>query len=237
MRVTRARRWSAVLTASTADVPYCRHDSLTHHLTTHDLTTHAHPHRLPRPHLARHALPPPGERARRRLRLHRPRARHLARPLRHRAAERSPPTPATGPKAAAARPCSKPPAATSSRSSRCEAQPGDVLIFRWRRGTLAKHCAILSTPAAMIPLPACGERLPRRRSSEGQPQRTPYRLRHHDPRPEGAPVSEVPLPWWRRHLAGAIRLPDPANARSRRMVVKSDSSATPSRSTIRQFAH
>src|SRR5512145_3026693 len=31
-----------------------------------------------------------------------------------------------------------------------EAQPGDVLIFRWRRGTLAKHCAILATPATMI---------------------------------------------------------------------------------------
>ncbi len=56
-----------------------------------------------------------------------------------------------------------------------DAHPGDVLIFRWRRGTLAKHCAILSTPAAMI-----------------------HAL-------EGAPVSEVSLsPWWHRHLAGAF---------------------------------
>jgi NlpC/P60 family putative phage cell wall peptidase len=43
------------------------------------------------------------------------------------------------------------------------ARPGDVLVFRWRRGTPAKHCAILSTPTAMI-----------------------HAL-------EGAPLSEVPL--------------------------------------------
>ncbi|HEY7270557.1 MAG TPA: peptidase P60, partial [Dehalococcoidia bacterium] len=35
-----------------------------------------------------------------------------------------------------------------------EAQPGDALVFRWRRGMPAKHCAILSKPS----LPACGER-------------------------------------------------------------------------------
>ena len=58
-------------------------------------------------------------------------------------------------------------------------QPGDVLIFRWRRHTLAKHCAILSAPAAMI-----------------------HAL-------EGAPVSEVAFtPWWRRHLAAAFAFPD-----------------------------
>ena len=65
-----------------------------------------------------------------------------------------------------------------------EAQPGDVLIFRWRRTAPAKHCAILSTPNAMI-----------------------HAL-------EGAPVSEVSLsPWWRRRLAGAFMFPmgsDPA---------------------------
>lgn len=62
-----------------------------------------------------------------------------------------------------------------------EAQPGDVLVFRWRRGTLAKHCAILSKPAAMI-----------------------HAL-------EGAPVTEVAVtPWWRRHLAGAFSFPDVA---------------------------
>jgi NlpC/P60 family putative phage cell wall peptidase len=58
------------------------------------------------------------------------------------------------------------------------AQPGDILIFRWRRITPAKHCAILSAPTAMI-----------------------HAL-------EGAPVSEVSLsPWWRRHLAGAFAFP------------------------------
>ena len=63
-----------------------------------------------------------------------------------------------------------------------EAQPGDILIFRWRRTAPAKHCAILSTPTTMI-----------------------HAL-------EGAPVSEVSLsPWWRRHLAGAFMFPDLAN--------------------------
>lgn len=57
---------------------------------------------------------------------------------------------------------------------------GDVLVFRWRAHLPAKHCAILSHPAAMI--------------------------HAHD----GAAVAEVALtPWWRRHLAGAFRLPDP----------------------------
>ena len=59
-----------------------------------------------------------------------------------------------------------------------DAKPGDVLVFRWRRDTLAKHCAILSAPTAMI-----------------------HAL-------EGAPVSEVAFtPWWRRHLAGAFMFP------------------------------
>jgi NlpC/P60 family putative phage cell wall peptidase len=58
------------------------------------------------------------------------------------------------------------------------AQPGDVLIFRWRRTAPAKHCAILSTPSAMI-----------------------HAL-------EGAPVSEISLsPWWRRHLGGVFMFP------------------------------
>ena len=59
-----------------------------------------------------------------------------------------------------------------------EAQPGDILLFRWRRTAPAKHCAILSTPTAMI-----------------------HAL-------EGAPVSEVTFsPWWRRHLAGVFAFP------------------------------
>jgi NlpC/P60 family putative phage cell wall peptidase len=58
------------------------------------------------------------------------------------------------------------------------ARPGDVLIFRFRRSTMAKHAAILSGPATMI-----------------------HAL-------EGAAVSEVPLnAWWRRRIAGAFAFP------------------------------
>ena len=59
-----------------------------------------------------------------------------------------------------------------------QAQPGDILVFRWRRNAPAKHCAILSTPTAMI-----------------------HAL-------EGAPVSEVSLsPWWQRPFGGNISIP------------------------------
>jgi NlpC/P60 family putative phage cell wall peptidase len=87
-----------------------------------------------------------------------------------------------------------------------EAQPGDVLIFRWRRGTLAKHCAILST--AGPPLPACGERAAVRGSNNARPIGCATMIHAL----EGAPVSEVALsPWWRRHLAAAFAFPTPAN--------------------------
>jgi len=59
-----------------------------------------------------------------------------------------------------------------------DVQPGDVLVFRYRAGTVAKHAAILATPSTMI---------------------------HAF---EGAPVSEVALsPWWRRRLAAAFAFP------------------------------
>jgi NlpC/P60 family putative phage cell wall peptidase len=59
-----------------------------------------------------------------------------------------------------------------------EAQPGAVLLFRWRGATIAKHAAILATPDTMI-----------------------HAI-------ESAPVCEVALsPWWRRHLAGAFAFP------------------------------
>jgi NlpC/P60 family putative phage cell wall peptidase len=59
-----------------------------------------------------------------------------------------------------------------------QAVPGDVLVFRYRGRSVAKHAAILATPTTMI-----------------------HAI-------EGAPVSEVALsPWWRRHLAGAFRFP------------------------------
>jgi NlpC/P60 family putative phage cell wall peptidase len=68
------------------------------------------------------------------------------------------------------------------------AAPGDVLVFRYRGRTVAKHAAIMATPTTMI-----------------------HAL-------EGAPVSEVTLsPWWRRHLAGAFRFapaaPSPRTSR------------------------
>ncbi|MGE3150822.1 MAG: NlpC/P60 family protein [Pseudorhodoplanes sp.] len=56
--------------------------------------------------------------------------------------------------------------------------PGDVLLFRWRAGLIAKHAAILSGDATMI--------------------------HAHD----GAAVAEVAFtPWWRRRLAYAFRFP------------------------------
>ena len=56
--------------------------------------------------------------------------------------------------------------------------PGDVLLFRYREGVVAKHMAIAATATTMI--------------------------HAHD----GASVCEVALaPWWRRRLAFAFRFP------------------------------
>ena len=56
--------------------------------------------------------------------------------------------------------------------------PGDVLLFRWRDGMPAKHCAIATSDVTMI--------------------------HAHD----GAAVAEVSFrPWWRRHLAYVFRFP------------------------------
>ena len=55
---------------------------------------------------------------------------------------------------------------------------GDVLLFRWRTGFVAKHAAIASSAATMI--------------------------HAHD----GAAVCEIALaPWWRRRIAHAFRFP------------------------------
>ncbi len=81
-----------------------------------------------------------------------------------------------------------------------KAHPGDILIFRWRRHTPAKHCAIL----ASLPLPPRGERAGVMGSHEGAPIGGATMIHAL----EGAPVSEVSLsPWWRRHLAGAFMFP------------------------------
>lgn len=59
-----------------------------------------------------------------------------------------------------------------------EFTPGDILLFRWRTGMVAKHAAIASAPGGMI--------------------------HAHD----GAAVAEVALaPWWRRRIAYAFRFP------------------------------
>ena len=58
-------------------------------------------------------------------------------------------------------------------------QPGDVLVFRLRADTVAKHTAIAADPGRMI---------------------------HAQ---EGVPVSEVNIgPWWRRRIAGAFSFPN-----------------------------
>jgi len=59
-----------------------------------------------------------------------------------------------------------------------DADAGDVLVFRLRSGTVAKHAAILTGQATMI-----------------------HAM-------EGGPAAEVPLsPWWRRRIAGAFAFP------------------------------
>ena len=62
------------------------------------------------------------------------------------------------------------------------AMPGDIVIFRLRQKTVAKHAAILTGPATMI---------------------------HAQ---EGVPVSEVALSsWWQRRISGVFKLPDVAD--------------------------
>ncbi|MCZ7595265.1 MAG: NlpC/P60 family protein [Hyphomicrobium sp.] len=62
------------------------------------------------------------------------------------------------------------------------ARAGDVLIFRLRAGSIAKHAAILTSETTMI-----------------------HAM-------EGAPACEVALSrWWRRRIAGAFRFPSHAN--------------------------
>jgi NlpC/P60 family putative phage cell wall peptidase len=68
-----------------------------------------------------------------------------------------------------------------------EAQAGDVLLFRWRIGLPAKHCAILGS------------------GSTGGDNATI--IHAHD----GASVAEVPLGrWWARHVSHAFAFPHPS---------------------------
>ena len=59
--------------------------------------------------------------------------------------------------------------------------PGDVLVFRWRDGEAARHCAVATGPDAMVHAHA------------------------------GAAVAEVALrPWWARHHVATFRFPEAA---------------------------
>jgi NlpC/P60 family putative phage cell wall peptidase len=67
---------------------------------------------------------------------------------------------------------------------------GDVLLFRWRSGLVAKHAAIVTT---------CGSR-----AAGADPGPLARMVHAHD----GAVVAEVALsPWWRRRLAYAFAFP------------------------------
>ena len=62
-----------------------------------------------------------------------------------------------------------------------DARPGNVLVFRYRARSLAKHAAVMAHPTSMI-----------------------HAL-------EGAAVCEVAISrWWRRHLAAAFSFPSPS---------------------------
>jgi len=78
---------------------------------------------------------------------------------------------------------------------------GDVLVFRYRPHTVAKHAGILSRPAS------AGRGV-------GEDEMHPARLGGSTARfsfihaVEGAPVAEVALTgWWRRRIAAAFRFP------------------------------
>jgi NlpC/P60 family putative phage cell wall peptidase len=60
--------------------------------------------------------------------------------------------------------------------------PGDVIIFRYRAGLPARHCAIVSSPESFV-----------------------HAI-------EGAPACEVRFSsWWRRRVAGVFRFPEVDN--------------------------
>ncbi|WP_131114303.1 NlpC/P60 family protein [Lichenihabitans psoromatis] len=66
-----------------------------------------------------------------------------------------------------------------------EAEPGDVLVFRLRRGAIAKHIAVLSAAS--------------------QPDGSGGRIIHAQSNDQ---VREVVLtPWWRRHAVAAFMFP------------------------------
>jgi NlpC/P60 family putative phage cell wall peptidase len=105
-----------------------------------------------------------------------------------------------------------------------EAAPGDVVIFRLRRGAMAKHCGIVCCApvvccapdicpalAHLAVGPEAGAGCQIRGAScahlaVGPEERTSWKMIH---AMEGAPACEVHLnSWWRRRIAAAFRFPD-----------------------------
>jgi len=82
------------------------------------------------------------------------------------------------------------------------ARQGDVLVFRYRPGAVAKHAGIVAGPteSGRIPTGAAFSAPP-----SAEAAATPLTLIH---AVEGAPVAEVTLiGWWRRRIAAAFSFP------------------------------
>jgi NlpC/P60 family putative phage cell wall peptidase len=78
------------------------------------------------------------------------------------------------------------------------ARPGDVLVFRYRSGSVAKHVGILSSPL--------GDPCPCRSGTIALAPAPHVAAFIHAV--EGAPVAEVALiGWWRRRIAAAFSFP------------------------------
>ena len=127
----------------------------------------------------RHALSSSGERQRRGRGLPRSRARCIARRDGTGAGSTACRIRATGAKPTGAKPLLDAAGRHLRRVPLTELAPGDVIVFRLRPRTVAKHAAILATPQTMI-----------------------HAM-------EGTAAAEVAFsPWWRRRLAGVFRFPD-----------------------------
>ena len=80
------------------------------------------------------------------------------------------------------------------------AGPGDVLVFRMRRGRMAKHAGIVAARSLLAPSPN-----PSPRGGGEQAEGASLSFIHAQ---EGGPVCEVALsPWWRARVAAAFAFP------------------------------
>lgn len=86
------------------------------------------------------------------------------------------------------------------RAARC----GDVVIFRLRRGAMAKHCGIISCTPEILYAPDIRPAFAH--LAVGPTEGAAWKMIH---AMEGAPACEVHLnSWWRRRIAAAFRFPD-----------------------------